>query len=183
MTAYQDHIKRELPRLRGSGLSSKDAMSAAAKLWREHGKQHSVGHMQAMKTETAKGKSFSAAHKKAMKQVGGARASARQGNALVDQLEGLNVPTGAPKGRAKRQKKVSALEIENCTDVESCKLQIRLLLQKQSPAWLANSEGKIRTLVDLLAQEDEIARALDAGKRKLGKIDSEIMRIAKSLPI
>jgi hypothetical protein len=130
-----------------------------------------------------KGESFNAAHKKATKQVGGARASARQGNALVDQLEGLNVPTGAPKGRAKRQKKVSALEIENCTDVESCKLQIRLLLQKQAPAWLANSEGKVRTLVDLLAQEDEIARAIEAGKRKLGKIDSEIMRIAKSLPI
>ena len=82
-----------------------------------------------------------------------------------------------------RQKKVSALEIENCTDVESCKLQIMLLLQKQSPAWLANSEGKVRTLVDPLAQEDEIARALDAGKRKLGKIDSQIMAIAKSLPI
>jgi hypothetical protein len=183
MTAYTDHIKREIPRLRGSGLSSKDAMSAAAKSWREHGKQHSAAHMGAMKSAMKKGESFNAAHKKATKQVGGARASARQGNALVDQLEGLNVPTGAPKGRAKRQKKVSALEIENCTDVESCKLQIRLLLQKQAPAWLANSEGKVRTLVDLLAQEDEIARALEAGKRKLGKIDSEIMRIAKSLPI
>jgi hypothetical protein len=183
MTAYTDHIKREIPRLRGSGLSSKDAMSAAAKSWREHGKQHSAAHMGAMKSAMKKGESFNAAHKKATKQVGGARASARQGNALVDQLEGLNVPTGAPKGRAKRQKKVSALEIENCTDVESCKLQIRLLLQKQAPAWLANSEGKVRTLVDLLAQEDEIARAIEAGKRKLGKIDSEIMRIAKSLPI
>jgi hypothetical protein len=183
MTAYTDHIKREIPRLRGSGLSAKDAMSAAAKSWREHGKQHSAAHMGAMKSAMKKGESFNAAHKKATKQVGGARASARQGNALVDQLEGLNVPTGAPKGRAKRQKKVSALEIENCTDVESCKLQIRLLLQKQAPAWLANSEGKVRTLVDLLAQEDEIARALEAGKRKLGKIDSEIMRIAKSLPI
>ena len=183
MTAYQDHIKREIPRLRGSGLSSKDAMSAAAKSWREHGKQHSAAHMGAMKSAMKKGESFNAAHKKATKQVGGARASARQGNALVDQLEGLNVPTGAPKGRAKRQKKVSALEIENCTDVESCKLQIRLLLQKQAPAWLANSEGKVRTLVDLLAQEDEIARAIEAGKRKMGKIDSEIMRIAKSLPI
>jgi hypothetical protein len=183
MTAYTDHIKREIPRLRGSGLSSKDAMSAAAKSWREHGKQHSAAHMGAMKSAMNKGTPFSTAHKKATKQVGGARASARQGNALVDQLEGLNVPTGAPKGRAKRQKKVSALEIENCTDVESCKLQIRLLLQKQAPAWLANSEGKVRTLVDLLAQEDEIARAIEAGKRKMGKIDSEIMRIAKSLPI
>ena len=183
MTAYTDHIKREIPRLRGSGLSSKDAMSAAAKSWREHGKQHSAAHMGAMKSAMNKGKSFGVAHKSAMKQAGGARASARQGNALVDQLEALNVPASVPKGRAKRQKKVSALEIENCTDVESCKLQIRLLLQKQSPAWLANSEGKIQTLVDLRAQEDEIARALDAGKRKLGKIDSEIMRIAKSLPI
>ena len=114
MTAYQDHIKREIPRLRGSGLSSKDAMSAAAKSWREHGKQHSAGHMQAMKTETAKGKSFSAAHKKAMKQVGGARASARQGNALVDHLEALNVPTGAPKGRAKRQLSLVVLALFAC---------------------------------------------------------------------
>ena len=59
------------------------------------------------------------AHKSAMRQAGGARASARQGNALVDQLEALNVPASVPKGRAKRQKKVSALEIE------------RLLLQKR----------------------------------------------------
>ena len=128
MTAYQDHIKREIPRLRGSGLSSKDAMSAAAKSWREHGKQHSAGHMQAMKTETAKGKSFSAAHKKAMKQVGGARASARQGNALVDQLEALNVPTGAPKGRAKRHAIYRSATVPGAT--------IQRVLETDKPAFL-----------------------------------------------
>eukprot|EP01047_Picozoa_sp_COSAG01_P052278 COSAG01_NODE_5483_length_4230_cov_17.465505_7_plen_77_part_00 len=33
--SYQQHIKSEIPKLRGKGLSAQQAMSAAAKSWRE----------------------------------------------------------------------------------------------------------------------------------------------------
>jgi hypothetical protein len=65
--------------------------------------------------------------------------------------------------------------------VESCKLQIRMLLAKQPPKWLQGSETTVRKLVALLQQEDDIAKAIDAGKRKLGGIDRQIMQMAKSL--
>ena len=185
MTAYQDHIKREMPKLRGKGLSPAQAMSAAAKSWREHGKNHSAAHMKVMKEETAKGKSFSAAHKVAMKQqVGkGARTSKRQSNAMLDQLDSLPVPKALPKGRAKRSKAAAPMQIENCTDVESCKLQIRLLLQQQPPSWLKGNADKVRDMVYLLREEDEVSSSIDAGKRKLGALDRQIMQLAKSFPI
>ena len=152
-TTYQAHIKAEIPKLRGEGLTAQQAMSAAAKSWRE-----------------------------TKKQGGGARASSRQGSAALAQLEALDVPTTKPKqGRAKRQP--PALQLENCTDVESCKLQIRMLLADKPPAWLKGSEGKVRKLVELLQTEDEIAKAIEAGKRRLGGVDREIMQLANSLPI
>jgi hypothetical protein len=40
---------------------------------------------------------------------------------------------------------------------------------------LQGSESTVRKLVALLQQEDEIAKAIDAGKRKLGGIDRQIM--------
>ena len=183
MTAYTDHIKREMPKLRGKGLSPAEAMKAAAKSWREHGKNHSAAHMKVMGEETAKGKSFSAAHKVAMKQVGGSRASKRQSNAMLDQLDSLPVPKALPKGRAKRSKAAASIQIENCTDVESCKLQIRLLLQQQPPSWLKGNADSVRDMVNLLREEDEVSSALDTGKRKLGALDRQIMQLAKSFPI
>ena len=185
MTAYQDHIKREMPKLRGKGLSPAEAMKAAAKSWREHGKKHSAAHMKVMGEETAKGKSFGDAHKSAVKQVGkGARASKRQSNAVLDQLDSLPVPNALPpKGRAKRTKATAPMQIENCTDVESCKLQIRLLLQQQPPPWLKGNADSVRDMVNLLREEDEVSSALDAGKRKLGSLDRQIMQLAKSFPI
>ena len=96
-------------------MSPAQAMSAAAKSWREHGKKHSAAHMKVMKEETAKGKSFSAAHEAAMKQVGkGARTSKRQSNAMLGELDSLPVPKTLPKGRAKRSKAAAAIQIENC---------------------------------------------------------------------
>ena len=184
MTAYQDHIKREMPKLRGKGLSPAEAMKAAAKSWREHGKIHSAAHMKVMKEETAKGKSFSAAHKAAMKkQVGGSRASKRQSNAMLDQLDSLPVPKALPKGRAKRSKAAASIQIENCTDVESCKLQIRLLLQQQPPSWLKGNADSVRDMIELLREEDDVSSAIDAKKRKLGALDRQIMQLAKSFPI
>ena len=183
MTAYQDHIKRELPKLRGKGLSPAEAMKAAAKSWREHGKTHSAAHMKVMKDESTKGKSFSAAHKVAMKQVGGARTSKRQSNAVLDELDSLPVAKALPKGRTKRAKAAAPMQIENCTDVESCKLQIRLLLQQQPPSWLKGNADKVRDMVNLLREEDEVSSSIDAGKRKLGALDRQIMQLAKSFPI
>ena len=184
MTAYQDHIKREMPKLRGKGLSPAQAMSAAAKSWREHGKKHSAPHMKVMKEETAKGKSFSAAHKTAVKQVGkGARTSKRQSSAVLDQLDSLPVPKALPKGRTKRAKAAAPMQIENCTDVESCKLQIRLLLQQQPPSWLKGNSDKVRDMIELLRDEDDVSSAIDQGKRKLGALDRQIMQLAKSFPL
>ena len=185
MTAYTDHVKREMPKLRGKGLSPAEAMKAAAKSWREHGKIHSAAHMKVMKEETAKGKSFSAAHEVAMKQqVGkGARTSKRQSSAVLDQLDSLPVPKALSKGRAKRTKATAPMQIENCTDVESCKLQIRLLLQQQPPSWLKGNADSVRDMVNLLREEDEVSSALYAGKRKLGALDRQIMQLAKSFNI
>lgn len=183
MTAYQDHIKRELPKLRGKGMSPAQAMSAAAKSWREHGKKHSAAHMKVMKEETAKGKSFGDAHKAAIKQVGGSRTSKRQSNAMLDQLDSLPVPKALPKGRAKRSKAAASIQIENCTDVESCKLQIRLLLQQQPPSWLKGNADKVRDMIELLREEDEVSSSIDTGKRKLATLDRQIMQLAKSFPI
>jgi hypothetical protein len=149
--SYQQHIKSEIPKLRGKGLSAQQAMSAAAKSWREK------------------------------KQDGGARQSRRVVNQDLAQLESLNVPKSAPGRKPRKQK--AAIELDNCTDVDSCKLQIRMLLAKQPPKWLQGSESTVRKLVALLQQEDEIAKAIDAGKRKLGGIDRQIMQLAKSLNI
>ena len=184
MTAYQDHIKREMPKLRGKGLSPAQAMSAAAKSWREHGAKHSAAHLKVMKEETAKGKSFSAAHKAAVKQVGkGARTSKRQSNAVLEELQSLPVAKAFPKGRAKRSKAAAPIQIENCTNVESCKLQIRLLLQQQPPSWLKGNADQVRDMVNLLREEDNVSSAIDSGKRKLGNLDRKIMQLAKSFPI
>jgi uncharacterized protein YoaH (UPF0181 family) len=150
MSSYQQHIKSEIPKLRGKGLSAQQAMSAAAKSWRE-------------------------------KKEGGARQSRRVVNKDLAQLESLNVPQSKP-GRKKRNVSTD-ISLEQCTDVESCKLQIRMLLAKQPPTWLQGSETTVRKLVVLLQQEDEIAKAIDAGKRKLGGIDRQIMQLAKSLNI
>jgi hypothetical protein len=152
MSSYQAHIKTEIPKLRGKGLSAQQAMSAAAKSWREK------------------------------KQSGGARKSSRVVNADLAKLESLKVPT-AVKGKKRRSIKGPPLEVENCTDVESCKLQIRMLLAKKPPDWLASNEMNVRKMVELLLTEDDISKAIDAGKRRLGKVDSEIMRLVKSLPI
>ena len=75
------------------------------------------------------------------------------------------------------------MQIENCTDVESCKLQIRLLLQQQPPPWLKGNADSVRDMVNLLREEDEVSSAIDAGKRKLGALDRQIMQLAKSFPI
>jgi hypothetical protein len=149
MSSYQQHIKSEIPKLRGKGLTAQQAMSAAAKSWREK------------------------------KQDGGARQSRRVVNKDLAQLESLNVPKSTP-GRKKRNVSTD-IALEQCTDVESCKLQIRMLLAKQPPKWLQGSETTVRKLVALLQQEDDIAKAIDAGKRKLGGIDRQIMQMAKSL--
>jgi hypothetical protein len=58
-----------------------------------------------------------------------------------------------------------------------------MLLAKKPPDWLASNEAGVRKMVELLRTEDEISKAIDAGKRRLGKVDSEIMRLVKSLPI
>eukprot|EP01047_Picozoa_sp_COSAG01_P042572 COSAG01_NODE_3726_length_5760_cov_16.399399_1_plen_157_part_00 len=89
-------------------MSAQQAMSAAAKSWREK------------------------------KQSGGARQSRRVVNKDLAKLESLKVPT-AVKGKKRRSIKGPPLEVENCTDVESCKLQIRMLLAKKPPDWLANN--------------------------------------------
>jgi hypothetical protein len=149
MSSYQQHIKSEIPKLRGKGLTAQQAMSAAAKSWREK------------------------------KQDGGARQSRRVVNKDLAQLESLNVPKSKP-GRKKRNVSTD-IALEQCTDVDSCKLQIRMLLAKQPPEWLRGSEATVRKLVTLLSQEDDIAKAIDAGKRKLGGIDRQIMQLAKSL--
>jgi hypothetical protein len=149
MSSYQQHIKAEIPKLRGKGLTAQQAMSAAAKSWREK------------------------------KQDGGARQSRRVVNKDLAQLESLNVPKSKP-GRKKRNVSTD-IALEQCTDVDSCKLQIRMLLAKQPPEWLRGSEATVRKLVTLLSQEDDIAKAIDAGKRKLGGIDRQIMQLAKSL--
>jgi hypothetical protein len=149
MSSYQQHIKSEIPKLRGKGLTAQQAMSAAAKSWREK------------------------------KQDGGARQSRRVVNKDLAQLESLNVPKSKP-GRKKRNVSTD-IALEQCTDVDSCKLQIRMLLAKQPPEWLRGSEATVRKLVTLLSQEDDIAKAIDAGKRKLGGIDQQIMQLAKSL--
>jgi uncharacterized protein YoaH (UPF0181 family) len=152
MSSYQAHIKTEIPKLRGKGMSAQQAMSAAAKSWREK------------------------------KQDGGARQSRRVVDKDLAKLQSLKVPT-AVKGKTRRSIKGPPLEVENCTDVESCKLQIRMLLAKKPPDWLASNEMNVRKMVELLRTEDEISKAIDAGKRRLGKVDSEIMRLVKSLPI
>ena len=150
--SYQAHIKDEIPRLRGQGLSAKAAMSAAAKSWRE-------------------------------KKQSGGRRSKRVQNSDLAKLEALEVPKTKVKQRRGAKSQGVPLQIENCTDVESCKLQIRLLLLKQPPQWLAQNETAVRKMVELLRTEDEISKAIDAGKRRLGKVDTEIMRLANSFPI
>jgi uncharacterized protein YoaH (UPF0181 family) len=63
MSTYQAHIKSEIPKLRSKGLSAQQAMSAAAKSWREK------------------------------KQDGGARQSRRVVDKDLAKLESLKVPT------------------------------------------------------------------------------------------
>ena len=134
-------------------MSAQQAMSAAAKSWREK------------------------------KQSGGARQSKRVANADIAKLEALNVPKSVKGKKRRGLPKQVPLEVENCTDVEACKLQIRMLLAKKPPDWLASNETSVRKMVELLRTEDEISKAIDAGKRRLGKVDSEIMRLVNSLPI
>ena len=128
MSSYQARIKSEIPKLRGKGLSAQQAMSAAAKSWRESKK-------------------------------GGARQSKRVANADLAKLESLNVPKTVKGKKRRGLPKQVPLEVENCTDVEACKLQIRMLLAKKPPDWLASNETNVRKMVQLLRTEDEISKA------------------------
>eukprot|EP01048_Picozoa_sp_COSAG05_P025655 COSAG05_NODE_6631_length_928_cov_1.310012_1_plen_169_part_00 len=167
MTTYQEHVKREMPKLRGQGLSAGEAMKELARIWRE-----------SVKHGVARGTAAQKRRNTPVPRIGGARASKRQSNAMLDELESLPVPKALPKGRAKRAKAETPIQIENCTDVESCKLQIRLLLQQQPPSWLKGNAEKVRDMVNLLREEDEVSSSIDAGKRKLGALDRQIMQLA-----
>ena len=115
-------------------------MSAAAKSWREK------------------------------KQSGGARQSKRVANADLAEQEALNVPKSKPKQQRRGLPKQVPLEVEICTDLEACKLQIRMLLAKKPPDWLASNETNVRKMVDLLRTRDEISKAIDQGKRRLLRV-------------
>ncbi len=83
MTTYQDHVKREMPKLRGQGMSAGDAMKELARTWRE-GAKHGV---------LARGAAAQKRRNTPVPRVGGARASKRQSHAMLDQLPSRRIAT------------------------------------------------------------------------------------------
>ena len=145
MTTYQEHVKREMPKLRGQGLSAGEAMKELARIWRE-----------SVKHGVARGTAAQKRRNTPVPRIGGARASKRQSNAMLDELESLPVPKALPKGRAKRAKAETPIQIENCIDVESCKLQIGSMiipLPRQRNQFDLRSPSPLKRLVARFAAD------------------------------
>ena len=89
MTTYQEHVKREMPKLRGQGMSAGEAMKELARTWRE-----------SVKHGVARGTAAQKRRNTPVPRVGGARASKRQSNAMRRRLLGITqVQKPAPIAR------------------------------------------------------------------------------------